>query len=1046
MATGDTMANPTSPKQNASLRRSPKHAVPIRSIGLVSLLALVFFVGTVSPATAQRQVQSRKVLKDVYFAAHRPLHEGDYREAQKGFKRSLSKAMKTTDARWIDSICYYAMAGETAFQLGRNAEALEHFSAALRLAVQYHDWMLYVDFGLLQPEAGARQQPTWGRSKRAFRLARFPDTTSIERTQLGVAAVNGQAGITKQSTYVQLHVDELVRCTALAMRRRMELLGPASARDKLTSSVLAKFSLRPGPPNHWSSAWIDLQHGLALLAAGRDRQAIPILKRSIVAGGEFDHPLTCVSLLELGKLSFNQGDYANAGGLFLEASLSAFYFRNWLVVEEALRYGTLTHIVTGQKNPYAPLEQALNWARSKRLHVLEASLAVLAAEHAVQTNNDRAIKNTLQRAARAVGKERIATSRLGAKYKFVEALAASRDGDQRRAESALQAAMDYMNNSSVRLFQITLANHAYTKNQTGARASRELFAEVLVDPAPVRWRHEPLEALAVVTYRNFDAINNWFNLAVEAGENRDNLSEAIEVADRARRWRFCQSLPLGGRILGLRWVLDAPAESLSEAAMLQRNDITGRYPKLVKLQEKSASILGQLKKLPVAPEDSKEEQQQKKLLESLAKVSQALEAEMRHVALRREPIDMAFPPPLDFEAMIEKLGPKEAVLAFYENGRAWHAFLIMKKGHTHWKIASPRDVKKHLTTLHRSLGNTGPASQLDYEFLNGDKWNKSATRLTDAIMKDSRVSLDEGIDDITIVPDGLLWYVPFELLQLGSENGKQSLVSIAKIRYAPTISLAVPNEGARRRGGATAIVAGKILSKDDDEQTNRSAAELARLLPRSEILRERPAKPSNMLAKTIDSLVVLAAIEPAENPFEIAPWQVDRGRAGSQLSGWLSAPLAAPELVLWPGFRTPAESALKGMGKIRPGNDMFLSICGMMASGSRSMLVSRWRTGGQTCHDLMREYLQELPHSGAADAWQRCIQVAMETPLGSTFEPRVRENREDREINASHPFFWSGYIVIDNTAMHTNENAEEPGGDKKEQRPKIEFPGAAANN
>ena len=43
-----------------------------------------------------------------------------------------------------------------------------------------------------------------------------------------------------------------------------------------------------------------------------------------------------------------------------------------------------------------------------------------------------------------------------------------------------------------------------------------------------------------------------------------------------------------------------------------------------------------------------------------------------------------------------------------------------------------------------------------------------------------------------------------------------------------------------------------------------------------------------------------------------------------------------------------------------PGNEVFLSVCGLMANGARTMLLSRWRTGGQTSFDLVREFIQEL--------------------------------------------------------------------------------------
>ena len=76
-------------------------------------------------------------------------------------------------------------------------------------------------------------------------------------------------------------------------------------------------------------------------------------------------------------------------------------------------------------------------------------------------------------------------------------------------------------------------------------------------------------------------------------------------------------------------------------------------------------------------------------------------------------------------------------------------------------------------------------------------------------------------------------------------------------------------------------------------------------------------------------------------------------------------PWGGPEQILLPGFHTAAESSLRRTGS---GNELFLATCGLMANGARTVLLSTWRTGGQSSFDLVREFAQELPHTSAADA------------------------------------------------------------------------------
>ena len=118
----------------------------------------------------------------------------------------------------------------------------------------------------------------------------------------------------------------------------------------------------------------------------------------------------------------------------------------------------------------------------------------------------------------------------------------------------------------------------------------------------------------------------------------------------------------------------------------------------------------------------------------------------------------------------------------------------------------------------------------------------------------------------------------------------------------------------------------------------------------------------------------------------------------------------ASDAVILPGFQTAAGDGLKRGGT---GNEIFLAVCGMMSTGSNTILMSRWRTGGQVSFDLSREFVQQLPDSSAARAWRRSVQLAKLGEIDADQEPRVKAPRLDEPVSASHPFFWSGYMLVD---------------------------------
>ena len=115
-------------------------------------------------------------------------------------------------------------------------------------------------------------------------------------------------------------------------------------------------------------------------------------------------------------------------------------------------------------------------------------------------------------------------------------------------------------------------------------------------------------------------------------------------------------------------------------------------------------------------------------------------------------------------------------------------------------------------------------------------------------------------------------------------------------------------------------------------------------------------------------------------------------RRGALLSDWLQLPWGGPDVVILPGYHTAAEDAMKRVGRNLSGNDVFLSVCGLMANGARTVLLSRWRSGGQTSFDLVREFAQELSDTTPADAWQRAVMLTVDSRL----EPRGRAAHQAR--------------------------------------------------
>jgi hypothetical protein len=89
------------------------------------------------------------------------------------------------------------------------------------------------------------------------------------------------------------------------------------------------------------------------------------------------------------------------------------------------------------------------------------------------------------------------------------------------------------------------------------------------------------------------------------------------------------------------------------------------------------------------------------------------------------------------------------------------------------------------------------------------------------------------------------------------------------------------------------------------------------------------------------------------------------------------------------------------------------------------VLLSRWRVGGQSTLDLVREFMQELPQTAAAESWQRSVELAKERPIDPATELHLKPGKAASELTGAHPYFWAGYLVVD-TGWNPKQSSGKP--------------------
>jgi tetratricopeptide (TPR) repeat protein len=1001
-------------KQTGSLRRNLNLIRTARACAIVGVAAICAAMFATEASGQQRSIPSAS-----YFGHFPLLHAGEYREALQGFRSE--RGIRTVQSRWIDSICIHTMTGECYYKLGQYGDALDQYTAALNLYLAFSNWMVQLRDSTAVAPAVNRPRLPWGQTTRNAKLARVP-AMLIQQGRPITERDLRKGGVIASPTLHTINAAEIVRCTCLAMMRRAEILGPLSKHDTLTDQVLAAASLRQGIPNHWSQAWLDAQLGFANVAAGNAGQALGLLKQSCLLGGEMDHPITGLALLQMGKISLEAGKLPEAALYFEEASYTAAEHNDFTVMEEAFRYGSIVHAMSRPKNVFAALEPAAAWATKRGARELQTSLLIQAAESAASIGQTKQAVALLTQAKGLIGRRIMAACEIGARLQHITALTHYQLGAVPVGDDALNDALRIYKNHCPWLYQLALTSTQLSKGGLSAREAVAIFERLADDPTPTDWVVRPLDCLAVLSTPHHAAFEQWF----EASRERE-LETALEVAERARRHRFYSALPLGGRLLALRWLLESHDEALDAAARLQRQDLQSRYPAYVELGKRATALRAQLKALPLVPnkENADELRKQDELLSDLNKTAAAQEVILREIALRREPANFCFPPMVKTKDVQAALPSGTVLLNIFATSRQTYATLLAKEKYATWNVDRPDVVEKKIVAMLRAMGNHDGARELPAsQFAAGaPPWQQPAREAIESLLKGSKVNFAQKFDELVVVPDGVLWYLPFEAVHVGDPKASTPLLDKTRVRYAPTMGLAFTGRTGRIESPEIGLVTSKAAPRDEGMTDDAFLTRLKAAVPRLTVLNGQLTFPSPLYASLLDGLIVLDDVtNTLQSPFDWSPIPLDRQKGAGALGNWLSLPWKTTDVVVVTGFHTPSENGLKDPAA--KGQDLFLASCAIMATGARTVVLSRWRTGGQSSRELVRQFVQELPFSTAAEAWQRAVQLVRESPLDVANEPRVRNAAGAGAIDGQHPFFWAGYLVLDSGVVPRTTEAD----------------------
>ncbi|MCL2304608.1 MAG: CHAT domain-containing protein [Planctomycetaceae bacterium] len=967
---------------------------------------------------------------------------GDFDDAMRNFNAILTRRTLGRNP-WIDSICYYAMIGECQFQAGNYQHALEAYDQALNVYFDFPDWATYLNVNSNVSPVPRRQAP-WGISNRMNPFGSFPGIYHIKVVaNQNIVRLEGKVGIIKEDMLVPINAPEIFSCLANAIRHRAEILGPMSKFDRRNDELVEKLAGRPGLANHWSGTWVEVLYGLALAAAGKDEEAYWVLEKASVMPGQLEHPLTAIALCEMGRIQLRAEKRKEAADLFYEAGISAYHFNDPITLEESFRYSAICQRLVDRTKPCGFLVPALEHSagvlnrRGKNacanIFVL-VSLMEEAADEALTFGNPVAAQKYLKDAEGIMKTSALREGRYGGRWNYLKARAAyfsGRPGDLVEGNKYLTVAMGYMNKCSLWVSQIKHLAFLHSSGRvttTGAFTTRkalELYEYLLREPTAEDWIVQPMDSLAVQnalppTPAGEDIYELWFDTAVSLSYTE----QAFEISERIRRKRFYSQIPLGNRLISLRAIFESPVSGLSRQNQLDRQELMLAFPDFAKLSQQAKTLRLRLQSLPSVPQTEEQSKQLASLYGNLEKVSVLQEVMLRSIALSRIKSPVVFPPFYTLKEIQDQLPEGTSLLVFFAARGRLYGFMINRSDYEMWPISAKIDaLRPPISAYLTALGNTGPVREIAAKDLREDvkrttneekklEWKKRGNNLFKILLQTAK---EPNFTELVVVPDNLIWYVPFESLCVTDTDGKLRPFIAANngkwlLRYAPTASLGVPVNQGHGVDVETVVVAGKLFPKDDPQKALTKAADMSQNIANLTIL-SSPKVPGKdtLFATQLKRLVVLGDVPQSKaGPLAWNPFGSE-AKLSSGIASWLELPWGGPRLIVLPGFHSSAETAIKTGN----GSEIFFSVLAMQANGAHTILLTRWNQGGTVSYDLVSEFLRNYQTETAPKAWKEAVMTVANRSIHFDEEPRVKTVAGEEPLKANHPFFWSGFLLID---------------------------------
>ncbi len=921
-----------------------------------------------------------------YYLALEVYRSGNLEQAIDLFERVPTR--RDPNGRWIDSIPVLAMRAECYWHLGHLTAMRETLDQVFQIAIRNRGWLSRIDWNnaIRQGTVAAPRSGLWPEAQAVRRLPVSNEIMYSSGRLLNEAALL-QGGAIEEANIRTMDVVEIMRGLAIASYRKRILMGPLAEQDPIASRLLDATKYPAGVGLPIARSLVGSLRAAERFSYHDDQQAIANASQSAMLNGSV-HPLSPIAMLTHASALAGSEQPAGAIPVALTVVNSAAALRQPELIGEAMQLaaGCASTPQQAETVRKAATTAATVMHRKSRLASLHCMVA--AADAAISANNLDAAATALSQAQTLSARRDVIQPRMDAYGAYVTARLAAARGQSVGIGSATEVdkSLGLMNKfalnrrirnreliSMPRIYQLNLVRQA-TGKTLGGKSSDKLLKAYSNDPPDDVWRRDAVDALASLMV---DRIGT--NIArVHLAAAQSYGEEVLVKADELFAARFLQRLPLGGRIAQIRHIARSDENLLSKEAIAFR--------------QKAGQPMKELRQAALA------------VAQPNAITAQKLEAAACAIALSRIHVPRTMTPPLEEKLPVAKLPPRTGLLTFVDAGNKTYATLSADGKTVMWTIAGAARLSGEVGRVLRGIGVGKPRGQRMPE---DDSWRKEAVALRRHLLPDDATITADRFDELIVVPDGPLWYLPFEMLPIGGEDSPLIADSI-RVRYAATPGLAIHPVAPPPINRTIGLVSDLFFAPRDPELNESIAQSVVDGVDDPVRIPEMVDTPTGLLGNSVGHLVVAAARSPnMKAPLTTMIASHDQANPAGTIAGWMRFPAEIPRSAVLAGFRTPVD-----VGQMGKGEEVFLTLCALNAAGVRNVLLSRWAVGGESTAIAMRELVQELPFTGMVASWQRAKMVLRRSELDPMAEPLLtKADHQYVGLTGNEPLFWAGYMV-----------------------------------